>query len=151
MDAGFRILAADRVPVLRIVENVIEFAIDFSFQILLAFLVLQLFMGYIFKFNQSAVAEKTFDAQGVVPRTAIDQGMGAAGVVADHAADHAAIRGGGLGAEEETMGFEIEVEFIQDHAGLHANPVFGHVQFHNGVHESGNIDDYASADHLSGQ
>ena len=43
---------------------------------------------------------------------AIDEGMRSAGVVTEHAADAAAVAGGGLGAEKESVGFQSEVEFV---------------------------------------
>ena len=60
----------------------------------------------------------------VLACAAIDNGVGAAGVVADHASDHAAVLRGGFGREKKAVRNKSEIEFIADNAGLdtHAAP-----------------------------
>ena len=53
-----------------------------------------------------AVGKEAADFEHMVAGAAVDERVGAAGVVAHHAADAAAVAGGGLGAEEEAVGFE---------------------------------------------
>ena len=60
---------------------------------------------------------------------AVDEGVGAAGVVANHAADAATVAGGGLRGEEEAVGAEVKVEFVAHHARLDPCPTFLWVDF----------------------
>ena len=97
-----------------------------------------------------AVGEKAFDFEDVVASATVDERVGAAGVVAEHAADAASVAGGGLGAEKEAVGFEGEVEFVANHAGLDPRPTLGGIYFENVVEVTADIDDDAAADDLAG-
>ncbi len=66
-----------------------------------------------------SVVGEDLQAPDVVDGLAVGLGGGAAGVVADHAAERAVAVGGGFGAELELVAGEVPVEFVQDDAGLH--------------------------------
>ena len=72
----------------------------------------------------TAVGEHAHGLEHVVACAAVDQRVGAAGVVAHHAADAAAVAGGCLGAEEQAVGLEVGVELVAHHAGLDTGPAF---------------------------
>ena len=69
-----------------------------------------------------AVAEEPSSGYQVVAGAAVDDRVGAAGIVADHAADHGSVGGGGFGAEEQPVAGDGVVQFVADHAGLDAHP-----------------------------
>ena len=57
-----------------------------------------------------------------MPCAAVDQRMGAAGIVAEHAADAAAVAGRCLRAEMQSVRLEGKVELVPHHTRLHAGP-----------------------------
>ena len=79
----------------------------------------------------------------------VDKRVGAAGVVAHHAAYAAAVGGGCLGAEEETVGFERFVEFVAHHSGLHPYPALLNVNLYDMVEMTAYVYDNAVADYLT--
>ena len=86
----------------------------------------------------------------MVAGAAIDKGVGAAGVVAHHAAYAAAVAGGGFGTEEKPVGFEEEVEFVAHHAGLDPYPALLLVELEYVVEVPTNVYYNAVAHHLTG-
>ncbi len=77
--------------------------------------------------------------------------MDAAGVVADHAAESAAIMCGGIGSEGEVMLLGGGAEMIENNAGLHAGDAAGGIDFENPRHVFGKIQDDGDVAALSGK
>ena len=55
----------------------------------------------------------------------------AAGVVADHAAERAAVVGGGIGSEGQVMLLGGIAQVVEDHAGLHPGQLADGIDFEN--------------------
>ena len=62
---------------------------------------------------------------------AVDNGVGAASIVADHASDHAAVLRGRLGCKENPVRNKSEIEFIADDSGLHAHTALFGINLQN--------------------
>ena len=97
----------------------------------------------------AAVTQDAFGFQDMMTCAAIDKGMGAAGIVAEHAAYAATVACGGLGTEEESVRFQGEVEFVEDDARLHPCPAFFSIDFQDLLEMFADVDHYAAAHHLS--
>ena len=78
-------------------------------------------------------------------------GVDAAGVVADHAADGAAVVAGGIGGEGEVMFFGGVAEVVEDDAGLHAGDAAGGIDLENARHVLGEVEDDGDVAALSGE
>ena len=76
--------------------------------------------------------------------------MGTARVVAYHAPDAATVAGGGFGTEEESVGLEVEVQFVTYHAWFDPYPPLLTVKIENMVKMTANVHHYAITDHLTG-
>ena len=107
--------------------------------------------GEVLEGGFGAVAEEDFDFENVVAGGAVDEGVGAAGIITCHAADHAAAGGGGLGSEHETVGFEVLGEFVANDTGLEAYPFFIDVELDNVCPVLRYIDHDSLSDDLSGK
>ena len=83
--------------------------------------------------------------------TAIDDGIGAAGIIADHPADHGPVGCGGLRAEKKTVWSGERVQLVADDTGLHAYPAFFCIQFEDFCKIFGDIHYDPVAHHLTGQ
>ena len=86
----------------------------------------------------------------MVSCAAIDERMCAAGVVANHATDTAAVGGGGLRTEEETVRLEGFVQLIAHHAGLYPCPAFLRVNLDYVVKVATYVNDNTVTYHLTG-
>ena len=78
----------------------------------------------------------------------MDDGVGAGGVIADHAAEVGAARGGDFGAELQTVRSESTVELIENNAGLHAGDLQVRVDVEDVVEILAAIENDAGADRL---
>jgi hypothetical protein len=78
-------------------------------------------------------------------------GVDAAGVVADHAADGAAVVAGGIGSEGEVMLFGGVAESVEDDSGLHAGDAAGGIDLENARHVLGKIEDDGDVAALAGE
>jgi hypothetical protein len=77
--------------------------------------------------------------------------MGAAGVVADHSAQRAAVVRGWIGRQRKPVRGGRVAQLIADDAGLHAGkPVLG-IEFDDAVEVLGEVDEHTSVDALPGQ
>ena len=85
----------------------------------------------------------------MVSGAAVDKGMGTTGVVAHHAADAAAVAGGGLGAEKEAKRFEEDVQFVAHHTWLYPCPTLSFVDFEDVVEVSADVYHDTIADNLA--
>jgi hypothetical protein len=77
--------------------------------------------------------------------------MHATGVVADHAAEGAAIMRGGIGREGEMVFFGSCAEMVQHNSGLYAGDAAGRVNFENPRHVFGKIEDDSDVAALPGE
>jgi hypothetical protein len=75
----------------------------------------------------------------------------AAGVVADHAAESAAVVGGGIGAEGEVVFFGGGAEVIEDDSRLDAGRAANGIDFEDLIHVGGEIEDDGNVAALSGE
>ena len=97
-----------------------------------------------------SVGEDSICFDDVRTSTAVDERVGAAGVIADHSADTTPVGSGCLRAEKESVGFAGEVEFIAYDAGFDEGIAFVGVDFMDAVHIAAYIRYDAVSDHLSG-
>ncbi len=77
--------------------------------------------------------------------------MDAAGIVADHAADGAAVVSGGIGGEGEVMFFGSVAEMVEDDSGLHAGDAAGGIDLEDFRHVLGKIQNDGDVAALSGE
>ncbi len=82
-------------------------------------------------------------------RAAVNQRMRAAGVVPEHPAYAAAVAGGSLRAELESVLPEADVQLIPYHPGLHPRPFFLGIDFYNPVPPL-DVHDYPTSHDLAG-
>jgi len=98
-----------------------------------------------------AIAQEAAGRDEVLARGAVDDGIGAAGVVAYHPTDHCPISGGGLGGEKEAVGLQGEIQFIAHDARLHADATLGGIDRDDLVEVPTHIDHQAFAHDLTGE
>ena len=77
--------------------------------------------------------------------------MDAAGIVADHAADGAAVVAGGIGSEGEVMFFGGVAEMIEHDAGLHACDAARGIDLEDARHVLGKVQHHRNIAALTGQ
>src|SRR5271165_1383142 len=77
--------------------------------------------------------------------------MDAAGIVADHATDGAAVVAGGIGGEGEVIFFGGVAEAVEDDAGLHAGDAVGGIDLEDARHVPGKIQHYGDVAALAGE
>ena len=85
-------------------------------------------------FHAHAVVGEDFEFFDVVVGLSGHDGMHAAGVVADHAAESAAIVRGGIGRESEMVFFGGSAEVVEHDSGLNAGNAAGRIDFENPRH-----------------
>ena len=90
------------------------------------------------------------EAVEVAAGVAVFEGVGAGGVVGDHAADGGAVAAGGVGAYLFAVGGELAVELIEDDAGLDGDLVGVEVEVQQTVEVSAEVDDDAVAQGFTG-
>jgi hypothetical protein len=76
--------------------------------------------------------------------------MDAAGIVADHATEGAAIMRGGVGSESEMVLFGGGAESVEDDSGLYAGDAAGGIDFENARHVLGEIENDGDVAALAG-
>ena len=96
-----------------------------------------------------APAGDASQAEHVVGGLAVAQGARAAGVVADHAADRAAVERGGIGAELQAEGGRSSAQIGLDDAGLHDGGPRLRVDGVDGVEVARYVDDHAWSDGIA--
>ena len=101
--------------------------------------------------HDGSVVEEDAKLFDVVYGLAAEQGMRAAGVVADHATDGAAIVGGGVGGEDELVGDEMFLQRVEDDAGLNTGELMFGIDLEDLVHVLGEIEDDGDVAALSGE
>lgn len=84
-------------------------------------------------------------------RASRHDGVHAAGVVADHPAEGAAVVGGGVGAEREAMAFGGAPQVVEDDARLHHGAAPLRVEGYHAVHVPGEVEDHRHVAALSRQ
>src|SRR5580698_2420064 len=77
--------------------------------------------------------------------------MHSAGVVADHAAQGAAVVSGGIGGEGEVVLFGGGSEMVEHDSGLHAGDAAGGIDFENPGHVFGEIENDGDIAALAGE
>src|ERR1700722_1881281 len=102
------------------------------------------------KLSDGAVAQHCAGRNKMVTRAPIDNRVRAAGIVADHTPDHAAVLGGSFGRKEKTVRSQSKVKLVADHAGLHPDTASRGVDFHNTSQLTRNIYHDPPADDLAG-
>ena len=98
-----------------------------------------------------AVGEYDVQLLDVVQGLAVDDGVGAAGVVADAAADAGAVGRGGIGRVLQAVGAHLAGELVQDDAGLNASPLLFGVDLEDVVEVLAEVHDDGVVDGLAGQ
>ena len=139
----------DLVPVL--VGDTADFAVDPSLHSARGGLLAVFAVAHRPEDRPRTVAQDHVEFQDVVDRLPVDDGMGAAGVVADHAADVRPVARRYVRGEQQSEGLQVGVELVQDHAGLDPGPARFDVDLEDPVHVAGEIDLDAAAHGLSGQ
>jgi hypothetical protein len=152
-DGGFRVVVADERAVLRVAQQVAHGAVDLRLERggRAGALGLELGPGQRAEDRLRAVAEEAARRDEVFARGAVDDGVGAAGVVADHAADHRAIGGGSFRREEEAVRLEVEVELVADDTRLDANAALRRVGREHAVQVAPEVHHDAAAHDLAGE
>lgn len=97
-----------------------------------------------------AVGEQHVQRADVVDGLAPGHRVGAAGVVADHAAERAAAVGGGVGPEGQPVRGRLHPQGVQHHAGLHPRQAAFGVEFEDPVHVLGEVQHQARAHGVAG-
>ena len=87
----------------------------------------------------------------MVEGLAVDNGVRAASVVADAAADAGAVGGGGIRSVLEAVGGNLAGELFEDDAGLHAGPLLFGIHLQNIVEVLAEIQDDGVVDGLAGE
>jgi hypothetical protein len=105
----------------------------------------------VFQHDERAVRKTHRELQHVIDGLAVRERMSAGGVVADHAADGGAVRGRGVGTEEQSLAADMRVELVLHDAGLHAAPELLFVHFEHAIHGLGEIEHDGMSDRLAGQ
>ena len=151
-DRRFGEVIGDEPAVLRVAEQVAHGAVNAGFVRVRASAFGREFSGREWtEGGHGAVAEKAAGGDEVLARATVDDRVGAAGVVADHAADHRAVGSGGLGGEEQAMRLEEKVEHVAHDARLHAHTALRDVEGHDAIEVAADVDDYAAPHDLAGQ
>ncbi len=102
-------------------------------------------------FQTRAIVGDYFQFFDVVVRLACHHRVDAAGVVANHAADGAAVVAGGIGREGEVMFFGGVAEVVEDNSGLNAGDAAFGIDFENARHVLGEIQHDGDVAALAGQ
>jgi hypothetical protein len=98
-----------------------------------------------------AVVEDYFQGFDVVVGFAGHYGVDSAGVVADHAADGAAVVTGGIGSEGEVMFFGGVAQLVENDSGLHASDAASGIDLEDRGHVLGKIEDDGDVAALAGE
>src|SRR3984957_6152773 len=102
-------------------------------------------------FQPDAVVGEDIEFLDVVVGFSRHHRMHAAGVIADHAAQSAAVVTGGVGPEGEVMLLGGGAKIVENHAGLHASDAAGRVDLNNPRHIFREIEDDCYIAALAGQ
>src|ERR1700683_4443870 len=89
----------------------------------------------------SAVVGQDFESFDVVVRFAGHYRVNATGVIADHAAEGAAVVRSGIGSEGKVMFFSGVAKGVEHDSGLHTGDAAGRVDFEDLIHIAGKIED----------
>ncbi len=98
-----------------------------------------------------AVVSEDFEGLDVVVGFAGHDGVDAAGVVADHAAEGAALVGSGIGGEGEVMLLGLGAEGVEDDAGLYAGDAALGIDLEDAVHVFGEVENDGGVAALTGE
>ena len=98
-----------------------------------------------------AVVDEDSQMLDVVHRFSAEQGMRAAGIIADHSANGAAVVGGRVGREGEFVGFGGIAQRIENDAWLNAREFALRIELKNLVHVLRKIEDDGDVAALSGE
>ena len=99
----------------------------------------------------SAVVEEDIEREDVVDGLAAHEGVDAAGVVADHAADGAAAVGGGIGGEGEVEFFGGVANAVENDAGLNVDGASDGIDWAHSVHVFREVEDDGGVAALAGE
>src|ERR1700730_16592753 len=112
MDRSNRELARYFRTIPGVTEQFLCLAIDRSLKCIARTLAFQVLGRQRAEFGGRTVAQYRARGDEGIARTAIDNRVGATGVVADHSADHTAVLGGGFGCKENSVRRQREVKLI---------------------------------------
>ena len=101
--------------------------------------------------RRRAVVQQDLQLFDVVDRLAGEQGMRAAGVVADHAAERAAAVRRRIGSERQLMRFGGVAQRIEHHAGLHAREPADRIDLEDPVHVLREVEHHRDVAALAGE
>ena len=109
----------------------------------------QIFLRHGSEMHQAPVRKHHVQLQNVVDGLAVDHGTGPRRVVGHGAAHRGPIRGGEIQRQDEAVGFEGEIQLVQDDPRLHHHGSALHVQVQDPVHVLGEVQLEAAADGLA--
>ena len=101
--------------------------------------------------RRRSVVEDHLHLQHVVRRHAVNDGVAAAGVVGDDAAQAGAVAGSRVGAKLQIVGAQQIVKAVEHDARLHAHPTLLAVQFEHAIQVARSVDHQRPVDGLPGQ
>ena len=111
----------------------------------------EFFVGCRANLHAEAVVGEDFQSLDVVVGLAGHDRVHAAGVVADHAAESAAVVRGGIRREGEVVFFGGGAQTVEHDSGLYAGDAAGRIDFENPRHVFGKIEDDGDVAALSGE
>ena len=97
-----------------------------------------------------AVGEDALEAKHMMACGAIDERVRTAGVITHHTTYAAAVRGGRLGREEQSVRLEREIEFIAHDTRFDTYPTLFGIDLENMVHVAADVHHYTRPYDLSG-
>ena len=143
------IALADEVGIL--VPEFFQAGIDFSAPAAFTDDLLQFSIAGLAHLHAQAVVGEDIESFDVVVGLARHHGMHAAGVVADHAAQGAAVVGGRIGPEGQVMFFGRVAQVVENHAGLDPGNAPLGIDLHDVAHVAGEIEHQGDVAALSGE
>ena len=125
--------------------------VDFSAPAAFANDLLQFRIAGLAYFQPQAVVGEDVESFDVVVGLSRHDGMHAAGVVADHAAERAAVVGGRVGRESQMMFFGGVAQVVENHSGLHPGGAPLGIDLHDVTHVAGEIEHQGDVAALPGE
>ena len=143
------IALANQVGIL--IPEFFQAGIDFSPPAAFADDLLQFRIAGLAYFQTKAVVGEDIESFDVVVGLSRHDGMHAAGVVADHAAERAAVVSGRVRRESQMMFLGGVAQVVKNHSGLHPGGALPGIDFHDVIHVAGEIEYQGDVAALSGE
>ena len=111
----------------------------------------QLILGGSANPHAGSVVKQNIERLDIVDGLAAEQGMDAAGVVADHTSQRAAAMGCRVGRKGKLMPLGFHAQRVKQDAGLDTGKALGGIEFNHRIHIFREINDYSDVARLTGQ